>query len=241
MVNEIIPVVLAASAATGYALGTAADFFAQYKHDQTARPINETLPNAVPEHSSRRSANRMVSVIGGLGMATGVFLGLAVEGQPQPTQAATVETVVDRSGGTTKSYSGESALDRENAFIKRLSSNSKIKTEFLSSKLDDFSILNAEQVLKETPYGGANLLSAVNAALKKTSGVNSSYVNNKNSRNTGIVVLTNGNSIGKTQNVPGLVKAAAEQGQTPIFVVNVRSKDGDPKIINDLQKIASAR
>lgn len=235
MLQESFPIVLSAAAASGYAVGTALDLLALRRHDKTAEPLNEMLPNAVPMHSERRRMGKIVSGVGALCMSAGAFIGLAVEGQSQSVQPATVQVVVDHSGPTTRSFNGQSAYNTENQFITKFDTEINASTNYLSSKLGTFSILSKGQVLKETAYGDANLHDAISSALKQTAKVETSYLKEKNNRNTGIVVLTNGNNIGDSKSI---LDEATAQGKTPIFVVNVRAQNKNQDTVKNLQDIA---
>lgn len=240
----ISPELLSAGATAGYVAGTMAENLALRIFDKNALPAlqienagkSELERSSLPRNSLSR---KLVSTLGGL-CAAGAFCGLQAVGSVEsPAQPSTLQVVLDRSHPISLPDSDGVPQKREEALVTSfMNTSTATKVEYITSYLGRNEYAAPKQILASATAGEVKLADAISLAGSRTLTAGSSYdfSSKKNHRTAGIVVVSNGNTIGSVKEAVAMSKA---QGGTPISVVNIRANATNPRIEKDMKQLAA--
>lgn len=151
--------------------------------------------------------------ISAVALAYGLLPGAAIETTPPK-----IGLVVDHSYDT--ALGDKPAIDRIDQLVEAFD-DPRVRAEPLVASSGEYLPIAIDKVAKSEPFGGAPLKDATTFAL--------------NSKNSAVVIATNGNAVGN----PAAIVAAAKKAKTPIYVVNVESaKEVNQKTVEGLKQIA---
>lgn len=232
---EHLPVV---TAAAGYVAGTVMDIHSQHRIQENRLALTETLGEigvAAQPNVVKRIGRAAVSITALATAATAGFAGYAWQAEaPAEVQPPIVEIVADASAATAILDGGEPAK-QINIFAQAIEDQDSIETEALITRLGTVTIGTVEQISQEAPSGASVMDQATQTAIDQAMKVKSESISGESQKNVGVVVLTNGNSIG----APESIVAKAQLTQTPVYVVNVEQGEGNPQTIEALKSVAT--
>lgn len=231
---EHLPLIAPAAA---YAAGFGADLIAQKQMEQSNVAVTESLHELgthQPQGMVRRLGRAAISTSALIGIPVGLTIGLAWQGEtPVKRQLPIVEVVIDASGATASADNGKPAQDIYN-YAYAIDGESKVKTEAYISSGGSFQQGTIDMLTIDTPQGGGDLPAAATSALNGSNTVKAEALNGESNQAVGIVVLTNGNTIGD----PNDIINKAQPTKTPVYVVNVETKVRDQAKNEALKVIA---
>ncbi len=232
-----------AASLTGYAVGVGAEQIAQHKAAQKQARLSEAAGMALAQEtdSNRDSAVRRRlgrSVLAPLALTLGVAAGVeayafAPTEQPAP-QAAGLEVVVDHSGATNLALGQTPVRSKIDSLVDQFSKH-RVQGSALVAGSGRVRKMPFSAVKNDTPFGDAPLEQATSLAIDNASTTQGKE--SKEGKSTGVLVITNGNSIGK----PRALEATASQNKTPIFIFNVeKSSQSNQTVAAQLRRVAHA-
>jgi hypothetical protein len=226
----------AVAAVTGAMAGAALDLVAQHSIAQNREAMNEALPD-LAEHYEPTRGRRVIRAVGSVTAAVTslAFLANANVWAPEAADQVSppgIELVVDYSGATGIIDDG-AAAKTEAEYVGVFGALPDVNVEALVASGGVFETMRPADIANETPAGDAPLTEATQSALDKARLVKTEALRENTPKTMGIVVLTNGNSIGE----PEVVIATANETGTPVYVVNVDNGQGDPAVAEGLKTI----
>lgn len=235
--QDIQTVIPYAAMAGGAAVGYVAELKAAHDIAKRSEPISAELgelAKAGVESKSRHYGRALRSTLVLGGAALGLMNGLVWQGEPaEQTTPRHLEVVVDHSGAT--ALNDGKAVRETNMVAGLFTEENKIQAGAVLASSGLVREVKIANVDKDVPFGDAPMEQATLLALDKSKAYNTTAGNtNEKVENAGVLVLTNGNSVGNSANVI----ATATASKTPVFVVNVEAKTSDQATTEELKKIA---
>lgn len=232
-----------AGAAIGAATGAVAEHVIQNRTAEERQPLNEIMGDQASQAQESSKIVRMgKKLIGPLAVAVaiaGAANGLAWQTQGANDQEPKLTLIGDRSGATDSpdSEGQPSPANKINSIVKEFSDHKGTSTEILVGKGGQVLEASPEGFLSDVryaPFGNAPMPQAVNQAIENINSVSSLNSEKNSDDKNSIVVLTNGNQFGKTQDVID----SAKESSISIFIkdVSTSTSGGD---IEGMKKIAS--
>ncbi len=247
IVNELTVV----AGVAGYAAGLVADELAVRRAAKLDTEMNEAWAIAADatdesEPRMRRLASRVGNLaVTPLALAGSVALALNMyawvpEASADEQSPPTLEVVVDHSGATGLAIGGEPVVNQINKVVSQFVKVDNLKVEAIVSSSGTETAMRINKVATSEPFGVADLPAAMNLALSRASELAPVQANGESQASAGVLLITNGNSAGKTKSV--VTKAQQNQVEagvtTPIFVVNVEGAKASQAVTDDLKAIA---
>lgn len=253
MVNEVT----ALAGVAGYVAGMVADQVAVRRAARQAIPLTETWDLALADDENQtaepsrtaQAARRTGRVLfAELALVGGIAAGLnAYAWAPESTAVEqappTLEIVVDHSGATGLALQGDTkpVVAEVNQVVNEFSGVSNVKAEAIVASSGTQLSMKVDKVVSNQPFGNADMASATSLALSRAAETQPVSADGTLKPNAGVLIITNGNEVGKTQAV---VKQATQQYgpasvKTPVFVVNVEGAKAGEQVAHDLQALAT--
>lgn len=253
MTPESLNTIAVAATAAGYVSGQIAEQIAIRRAAEKRQPANETWQLAAEAMATdeitetrteilRRGARRVVAplALAGASVCLVNTLAWAPASTAIEQTPATLEIVVDHSGATNIAIEGEPVVMQINKVVAEFD-DSKLTTNVTVARSGTQKTVPISEVSQDLPFGDANMQEATSLALSRTAKVMPVSEGDKLKRNAGVLVITNGNTIGDPLTV--VTEAVSQYGgelKTPVFIVNVEGDKAGPQITEDLQMIAKA-
>lgn len=224
-----------AATAVGAGVGVAVEAMAQHHVAPLRHRLSDEWGPVVDQHTPGRLVRLGGMLIGPL-VAVGTLSGLAngVIWQPESTQTdipPQLEVVVDHSGAT--ALNTGTAANEIGKLTSLFATQTKLETNAFVAGNGYVKEVKIKDVSKDVPFGDAPLEQAMQSALDKAS-LNQSKTTTA-SHNSGVLVITNGNSMG----APSVVVSEARAANVPVFVVNVEAGQADQQTTANLKLVAS--
>lgn len=217
--------------AVGYAGGLRLDQFASKRAASETKAVLQSLAMVDTVQIPGLSKTKTERFLSGLGHVTpklAFALGLTAATAtaafyPLETniiKPATIEVVIDHSGATGLSVGGQKpVLSEINQVASAFTPNNRISSEAFVASFGGVVETQVSKVDSLSPSGYAPLDVAVNEALDQTAVVK----NGDKLKNTAVVVITNGNTIGSPNVV---ISQSNKQDKTPVYIVDVEATKG---------------
>jgi hypothetical protein len=219
-------------AALGATAGAAIETMAVRKHAQDQEALAAVLADIAQENESSPSlldrAKRMgAATLFLTGAMAGSFNGLAWQPSASEGMPPQLGVVVDHSGAL---RTNEEVLQTVNSITELFANDSYDATAYVAAN-GEVKIVEPEQSASLDAFGDAPLSQAFINALDANKKTKSEAL--KVSKNqTGIVVITNGNTFGSSDKVI----AQAKEQQSPVFIANIEGET-DPALVKEFQLI----
>lgn len=227
----------------GYGVGLMAEQIASHKAaEKQARLSDSAMLSPAAEQGVSTRLSNVAHLAGRYVLAPLALTGAVAAGtsalgwtKSEPAKPTTpgLEVVVDHSGATQLDFGAKPAVEQVDGLVRAIGDR-KVKGEALVAGSGTVRSFTFAKVSKDKPFGDAPLSQATGLALDRAARVDASN-STSTKANSGVVVITNGNTIGSSQH---LTKTARDN-ETPIFIVNVEKQGkNNPKKVADLQQIA---
>src|ERR1035438_989817 len=224
MIEQYSTEIIAGGAA--YVAGFGIDHLAYIRARQSERPIIEEWGiDETPQLEDLKPTRRekisgfLIRITPPIALGTGLTAALFTAGfanPPETTAPAPIEVVVDHSGATDLSIDGAPVLPA----INKIADSFKASSDYydIEAYIDTGGQTYTEKISNVDSLflgGYAPLDDGTNKALEQAAVAK----NTGKSKNSALVVITNGNPIGD----PGIIIAEADKSKTPVYVVNVEN------------------
>lgn len=224
-------------AMVGAGAGAIADVHAQHRLAHSRRALAGELSEVVTSRDNPSGLQRAAQLGRASLVAVGAFVGLsnAVAWTPDSTQAEPpfIGVVVDHSAAVA---SGENPVK---PFIDELAGsfgdNSYTATAFVAGKGINVR-MSPDEVSKDQASGPAPLGRSTQSALAEAQASKAKSVGGEG--RAGVVIITNGNSIGGEESSAVSLVEQAKSSKTPVFIVDVQAKGEKQEVKKELQTAA---
>lgn len=226
---EIITIV---ATGAGYAGGQVAEHIARSKIDENREAIlgaahDGAVDESLAKNSWLRRTTAQLAIIGAL---TGFSASQALQPEGDSGTPSVAGVAIDNPYVAAKDGGAKRAV----AIANELTNTNEVDIQAVVAHNGDYGPIKLSELSKDRSYGPSSIDTATTATMNSVfNTVRSDEAGSDENIDAGVLIVTNGNPIGKVETV---VAKAKQSGDMPVYIANVA--DQNRKIDTDLKAIA---
>ena len=237
VIQEVLPLAATAGATAGYAAGRVANYFAERHAEDRQDGVVEDWNNLEVERDTSlraRVSHNALAKLALVGAMTGFAVGHAVKNhEVEALEPPKLTVLVDHTYAAGRSGN----VDKIDKVTQKIAETDNLQVNIKLTHNSHTESASVEEVKKDTPLGQPVMPQALPQAIKDTYSESSEATTNRlgpsESRNSGILVVTAGNSVGEPKEV---IDKAEANGDMQVFIADVSDKK--TKETKNLKEIA---